>query len=109
MAKDLTSALHELTEQARGQTSRIDATLPAAKPVSAIPARTGTALPGSPSSSGGIASPLTEVNYAARTYWADVTITSTDGIFTMVFSPIKSIGFADPYDNALVMNYAEPI
>lgn len=108
MAKDLTAALHDLTEQARGQTSRRDTTLPSGIPVSAIPERVGTALPGG-QTGGSIASPLTEVSYVSRTYWDDVTITSTDGIFTMVEKPIKSMSFTDPNDNSLVINYAEPI
>ncbi len=107
MSKDLTEALHALTISAQGQTSRVDSALPAARPTSAIPARSGSSGPVTGPGSG-ISGPLTETSYSARTYWADVTITSTDGIFTMVEKPIKSISFADALSNSLVMNYAQP-
>ena len=108
MAKDLTSALHELTEQARGQTSRTDAALPAGKPVSAIPARSGTALPPS-ASTAGIASPLTETDYADRTFYTERNLQSTDGIFTLKVKPVHTITFNDANGSVVVMDYKEPV
>lgn len=107
MAKDLTAALHALTEQARGQTSRDDVALPAGRPVSAIPSRSGTAVPGG-GTSGAIASPLTETDYADRTFWTTQNMTSTDGLFTLKIKPIKSVKFNDANLNEVVMNYQAP-
>lgn len=107
MAKDLTSAWAALSQDAAGSTSRKDRVLPAAQSKSAIPARTGTAQPGG-SATGSIASPLTEANYAARTWWPDQTITSSDGIFTIKLKPIKKVSFTDANDALVELIFAEP-
>jgi hypothetical protein len=107
MAKDLTEALHELTEQARGQTSRANASLPAGKPVSAIPERSGSSVP-SGGSGQGIASPLTEVDYAVREWYTEAALTSTDGIFTIKLKPIKKITMTDALSNVVVLNFKGP-
>lgn len=74
MAKDLTAALQALTEQAAGQTSRVDRSLPAARVPSAIPARTGASGPISAVSSGD--------SFALK---GEKTIASSDGLFTLYF------------------------
>ena len=45
MAKDLTAALHALTVEAQGQTTRQNKALPAVKEATEIPARTGASGP----------------------------------------------------------------
>jgi len=74
MAKDLTAALQALTEQAAGQTSRSDRTLPAARVPSAIPARTGASGPISAVNNGD--------SFALK---GEKTIASSDGLFTLYF------------------------
>lgn len=108
MAKDLTAALAALSEQAAGSTTRADKSLPAATPVAAIPARGGSAKPGEAGGTGSIASPLTEQAYATRTFWADKTITSTDGVLVIKVKPIKQMTFKDANLATVVMNYSEP-
>jgi len=107
MAKDLTAALQALTEEARGQTSRIDRALPAVAPASAIPARSGTALP-TAGAGQGIASPLTEADYALREWHPEKNITSTDGIFTLKLKPIKKLIMTDALGGVVVFNYLSP-
>lgn len=109
MAKDLTEALHRLTQEAIGQTTRDDKALPAAKAVNQIPERVGSAGPvAKVSSGGGIASPLIETTYASRQYWPEVNITSTDGFITFALSPIKQIGFTDANGDAVQIQYKQP-
>lgn len=107
MAKDLSQALHELTEQAQGQTSRKDEKLPAAKPVTGIPARSGVGRPGG-SGSGSVAGPLNESSAAARTHWPERSIVSSDGILVLRVAPIKSVKFFDANASELIVNYANP-
>lgn len=107
MAKDLTQALHEATLNAQGQTSRQNTKLPAAKPVSAIPARNGTGRPGG-GATGSIASPLTEGLFSTRQHWPEQVISSTDGIFVIKIKPIKQMSFTDANGQPVQMLYAEP-
>lgn len=107
MAKDLTAALQALTEEANGQSSRVDKALPAGKPVSAIPERSGSSAP-SGGSGKGIASPLTEVDYTGREWFAEKAITSTDGIFTLKLKPIKKLTMTDALGNVVVFNFKSP-
>lgn len=74
MAKDLTAALHALTEQAQGQTTRLDKALPAVKPAPGIPARTGASGPVGTGSGG-----------TGFTLGGEKTVTSTDGLLTFYF------------------------
>jgi hypothetical protein len=75
MAKDLSAALQALTEQAQGQTSRVDKALPAGRDIPAIPARSGSS---GPMSTPGVAA-------TAFVLRGEKTITSSDGIFTFHF------------------------
>lgn len=81
---------------------------PAATPPT-IPGQTGLAPVIRPSSGGSISSPLTETDYLDRTFYDPQTITSTDGVFTFVWKPIRVVKFLDGADNPLVMEYKEPV
>jgi hypothetical protein len=106
MAKDLTDALRVLTEQASGQTTRTDKTLPAVKVATAIPERVGSSGPITAAGASGIASPLTEESAAAREYYTAGWVTS-DGLFTL--PAIKKVVMTDRLGNEVVFNYAEPV
>jgi hypothetical protein len=56
----------------------------------------------------GIASPLTEAAYADREYWAEKTITSSDGLLSFRIKPIKKIIQADANDAEVVQLFADP-
>lgn len=104
MSKDLTEALRALME---GDASTN--VVPALKPRGAAPAVTSAAPmsgPGKGSSGGGIASPLTEVSFASRSYWPDETITSTDGMVSLAISPIKQARFTDANGATVVFDFA---
>jgi len=108
MAKDLTAALARLTEEAAGTTTLSAKVLPSAKTATEIPPRVGSAGPKYSTAGGGIASPLTETAFADRTYWADKTITSTDGLIVIVIAPIKQMKFTDANDQSVVFDYKQP-
>lgn len=64
---------------------------------------------------GAIASPLTETTVAfgantvpERTYYAERTIISTDGLFSFKVKDIKSQKFKDANDAEVVLNFADP-
>ncbi|MDT4827639.1 hypothetical protein FQZ97_609920 [compost metagenome] len=57
---------------------------------------------------GGIASPLTETAYADRTFWAERTILSSDGLLTFKVKPIKEITQADANDLEVKQVFADP-
>lgn len=88
-------ALNKLIDREKTWYSNLEETAPATP----IPASRGVGrpAPGNSSSSGGagIASPLTEKAYADRTYHSAKTITSSDGIFTLVVNPAKKLIFYD--------------
>lgn len=52
--------------------------------------------------------PLTETDYAARQWWPEKTVTTTDGLFAIRFKPIKQITFLDANSQALTFNYKGP-
>lgn len=116
MAKDLTQALHELTMQAQGQTSRKNTSLPAPKPVSAIPQRSGKGIPPpvAPPSEHGTGGDFGELG-ALREYWPERTIGSTDGIFFFKIKPTKKMTFSNLADevhndaNNLVLRIDNPL
>lgn len=110
VAKDVTEALDRLTRDASGQTSREDTALPASKPVAAIPPRVGQAGPDAGKGSGGtgIASPLTEGNYAQRSWYALRTLYSTDGLFPLRVRLPSSITFTDANAKVVEIKPAQP-
>lgn len=108
MSKDLTAALQRLTEDAQGQTTRVDKTLPAPKEASPIGARVGVS-PVITNPSGGIASPLVETAYADREWHtAAVMVKSMDLLYSLMVYPIKSVKFTDANGATVVMEYKAP-
>ena len=73
----------------------------------ARPATRGVSVYVAPSSGtgGGISSPLTETDFAAREYWSGG-VMSSDGIF--MIPAIKTIALTDADGAAVVVNLAEP-
>lgn len=109
MAKDLTAALQALTEQATGQSSRQNRSLPAAKQATDIPARVGTSgLIKGAQTGGSIASPLVEEDYADRTFHSETNIVSTDGLIVLKVKPVKTISFKDAYQHAVTLEFKAP-
>ncbi len=107
MAKDLTAAWAALSEGV-GASSRQDTRLPAAPTLPAIPGRSGSAGPNANKSSSGIASPLVETAYATRTWHAERTITSPDGLFALRVKYIEKINFLDANNNPVQIQYKAP-
>ena len=103
----LSSALESI---GNGGGTRTDKRLPAAKPVSTIGTRVGSSdrKPSQASGGSGIASPLVETSYGSRTYHADRELTSSDGVFTMVWHPANEMHFADAKGNAVTIQYKAP-
>ena len=102
--KDLTRALQALV----GQPSQSG--LPAAQPrgVQPMAAARGRPAAAAAKSGGGIAGPLTEPAYNTRTYWADETIQSSDGLLTFVVKPIKQVILTDATGADVVIVFANP-
>lgn len=85
--------------------------LPPVEPRGGVPAATGRGTytaPAGGSSTAGIASPLTETNYGDREYWAEKTITSSDGLLSFRLRPIKSISQTDANGAPVVQLFANP-
>lgn len=82
-------------------------TLDASPSVSSIAAASGVGKPASAADGGSIASPLTETAYADRTFWTQKTLLSSDGIFVLKWTPIKSVKFTDANSSEVVMNYKD--
>lgn len=74
MAKDLTAALHALTEQASGQTTRRDKVLQEVKQATEIPPRIGSSGP-----------VMTGGGGTGFELGGEKTVTSTDGLLTFYF------------------------
>lgn len=77
------------------------------QPVGAVPAGQGRGeYKTPPATTGGIASPITEPDYAAREYWP-TGLVSSDGLF---FLPAeKKIVAADANGAEVIFEYAEPV
>jgi len=87
-------ALNKLIDRESTWYTKLDETAPATP----IPASRGVGRPAAGNASsagGGISSPLTEREYADRTYHPAKTLTTSDGIFTLVVNPVKKIVFYD--------------
>ncbi len=76
--------------------------LPAVKQRSALKSKAGRGKPGSARS--GIASPLSEIS-GLRTYYAERTIDSTDGMFQLVYLPLKTITMRDANGEVVVFGF----
>lgn len=86
--------------------------LPPAAERAPIPAARGvatyTAPPIAPPVGGGIASPLTEELYSARTYHETSVILSGDFLLGIEIKPIKQITMTDADGQPVLMQYADP-
>lgn len=106
MSKDLTEALRRLTEEASA----------AAKPVEPMKNRAAAGAAksaalnnnGKPASGGGIASPLVEASYAARTWHTEKVLVSTDGILAFRIKPVKTVDFLDANGDPVQIEFKSP-
>lgn len=103
-SKDLTEALHKLTLAARGESDGP----PAMKARGSAPEVKSAALLAGSSGDGGIASPLVETSYAARTFHSTVNIPSTDGLFTLKIKPVKEVFFLDASGKSVTIEFKAP-
>lgn len=106
MSKDLTDALRALMEGDPNTN-----VIPAAKARGAAPAVTSAApLPGAAKSGSGsgIASPLVETAYAARQWWSEKQLTTTDGLVTFVIKPVKEVTFQDQAATEIKLQFKAP-
>jgi hypothetical protein len=55
---------------------------------------------------GGIASPVSEPDYAQRTYYEPEILTSTDGLFSFLVRRVESITMKDANGDEVVFNFA---
>lgn len=78
--------------------------LPKVKPPGAIKAKVGVGKPGSSAGTKGITSPLTEV-IGLRTYYDDRTVDSTDGMFQLVYRPLRTIAMKDATGAVFVFSF----
>lgn len=103
-SQELGSDLSRLVAPKRQSTS-----LPLLEARGAVPATKGKGTynpKNAPATGGGIASPLTEVDYTKREYWVDG-MQSSDGLF---FLPsIKKLVLTDANGGEAVVNLAKPI
>lgn len=85
-------------------------TLRTVPPVGAVPATRGrgTYVPPPATGGGGIASPLVEASYAEREWYAEKTITSSDGLLSFRMRGIKQLRMLDANDAEVLMQFAEP-
>lgn len=90
----------------------VESRLPTVEPPPGIPSKVGRATVKKEAQKGGsgagIASPLTEDSYAARTYYAESTIFSSDGIFSVKIRPVHQVSFTDDGGNPAVIAFADP-
>lgn len=82
------------------------------EPRGGLPATVGTGSYQAPPVGGrggaGIASPLTETAYADRTYWNEVTMSSTDGLLSFSIKPIRAVIMKDANNAEVVQEFADP-
>lgn len=78
------------------------------------PAAGQAAIPGvgrgerSPAGGGGIASPLTEIDYADRQWHPEIAVASSDGVFALMIEPIKQVTFQDAQSKTAVVIFQPP-
>lgn len=80
-------------------------------PVGALPPKRGRSdyTAKAAATGGGIASPLTETDYAAREYHPARMLTSSDGLFVWAFEPIKKIVMNDANAAEVEQIFAVPV
>lgn len=64
------------------------------------------AAPTAGDGTGGIASPLAEADYTARTWHDPEILTSTDGLFSFLVRRVASITMTDANNDEVVLNFA---
>ncbi|MGE0126422.1 MAG: hypothetical protein AB7U25_26125 [Vicinamibacterales bacterium] len=78
------------------------------------PAAGQAAIPGvgrgerSPAGGGGIASPLTEIDYADRQWHPEIAVASSDGVFVLMIEPIKQVTFRDAQGKTAAVIFEPP-
>ncbi len=77
----------------------------ALKPAPGKGGKPGTVSTGRPASGGGQTTGFAESDYTQRQYWPAVTLTSTDGIFTLQVEPIKQLSL----DSGAVFTFKQPV
>lgn len=102
--KDLTEALRALTEQ--GKPEDIGPAAMKTRGAAGI-SRASALLGGDNNSTSAIASPLTETGYLMRTFYAERSIRSSDGLWAMKIKPVKSIQFTDARQDPVQINFAD--
>jgi len=81
------------------------------QPVGALPTARGRGVyvaPPAASTGGGIASPLTETDYALREFHATRFVISADGVFVWEFQPVSKITMADANGATVEQIFASP-
>lgn len=104
-SRDLTAAIRSLTSQANAERRE------RMKARGAAQSEESAALLDNPAKSSGgdgIASPLIEQAYSARTFHADVTLTSTDGLFSIKIKPVDKVVMIDANGNTCEFQYKAP-
>jgi len=105
MAKDLTADLDSLMRALRDQDD--NAPLPAPKARGAFPSTSASGVEAAPKSTGGGAvGDLTETAYADRTFWSDLVLTSSDGIFSLQIKQLKRIQMTDSNGQLVALSFA---
>lgn len=105
---DDASLIDSVQSASSGVTTLRQTRLPAAKPLSPIPARSGAAAQTRKTSgTGGIASPLTETSYADREFYAAKSVTSMDGVFALSVRRLKTLKMTDANGDAVEMRFKD--
>jgi len=105
---DIQRAINKLVEQ-----NNADQGLPTRAAAAPIPSKVGVGTTKGETAGGtpggaGIAGPLTELSYASRLTWPDMTVTSSDGLFVWHVSPTKQIHLVDANNVGVLVNFSQP-
>lgn len=101
MSKDLTDALRAMME---GNRPDKPVPMPSRGSAGAVKSAAALAKTGK-DASGGVASPLTETDYADRTFHPEYEIYSSDGLFSLKIKPVASMTFLDANSETVVLNF----
>lgn len=102
--RNIQSDLNALAPSPRKQAGLRQLEQPGARPATSSPAL--NRKQPAQATGGGIASPLTEDNYAAREWW-EAGIPSADGL--LMLPALKAIAMTDANGAEVVFNYAAPV
>ena len=89
---------------------RRQGSLRAVEPIGARPAVMGKSYytpPPATGGGGGIASPLTEPNVAAREYWPERLVPSSDGLSWLRWKPLKKIVMQDANGEPVILEFKD--